>query len=91
MALKDLMSIDTNKNFKKEGISEERLIPIADDLRNLISFFRSYPDYFIDFIKGPDCNFKFHLYQRVVLRAAARHKHFYGCFPRGGLQSLLVF
>lgn len=90
MALKDLMAIDTQKNsFKKEGISEERLLKILDDLRNLIAFFRLYPDLFIDFVKGPDCKFEFHLYQRVVLRAAARHKHFYGCFPRGFSKSFL--
>ena len=66
----------------KQGMSEERVRAQLDNLRKLFSFFREYPDLFIDFIKGKDCNFKFYTYQRVFLRQVMRYRYVYATYPR---------
>jgi hypothetical protein len=71
-------------------MSEERLREILPELRNLIAFFREYPDIFVDFVKGPESKFKFYTYQRIFLRAACRHRYFYGTFPRAFSKSFLT-
>lgn len=79
MALNDLLLLSKTK---KIGVSEERLIPVLDELRKAFSFYREYPDLFIDFIAGPDSTFSLYFYQRVFLRAVMRHKYAYCTFPR---------
>ena len=51
MNLQALMQLSKNKEYKKQGMSEQRLLKNIDQLRRIISFFREYPDIFIDFIK----------------------------------------
>ena len=75
MTLQDLLNISSNRDFRKQGISEQRLLEDIDGLRNLISYFRQYPDIFVDFIKGKDSTFNFYLYQRVFLRVVMRHRY----------------
>ena len=58
MSLATLLG-DSNYSVQKQGMSEERVRAQLDNLRKLFSFFREYPDLFIDFRKGKDCNFKF--------------------------------
>ena len=89
MALKDLMDLSLDKNQKKIGISQERLEQVKDVMRQYISFWREYPDLFIDFMqtggdpeKEKDLTFRLFFYQRVFLRAAMRHKYVYAVFPR---------
>ena len=60
-----------------------------DNLRNIFSFYREYPDVFIDNIKGPDCSFRFYFYQRVFLRIVIRHRYVYATFPRAFSKSFL--
>lgn len=85
MALQDLLNLSNNK--KKIGLSEERVKAIVPIARLYISFWREYPDMFIDFLQtGGDINkkkeFNFFFYQRVFLRAAMRYKYVYMVFPR---------
>ena len=91
MALKDLLHLSEQKAFlgKKQGMSQERLDTQIENLRKKISFYRQYPDLFIDDIKGPDCNFKFYFYQRVFLRIVMRHRYVYATFPRAYSKSFL--
>ena len=89
MSLQDLMQLSSEKGEKKRGISEQRLSENLDGLRKLIGFFREYPDIFVDFIKGTECNFKFLFYQRIFLRAIMRHRYVYGVFPRAFSKSFL--
>ena len=51
MALQDLINLSLDKNQKKIGISQERIEEIKPQLREYVSFWREYPDLFIDFIK----------------------------------------
>ena len=74
----------------KEEVSEERLRENIDDIRELIAFYREYPDLFVDDIKGPDCTFSFRFTQRVFLRSIMRHRYVYCTFTRGFSKSFLA-
>ena len=54
MNLKELLQLSSDRDFKKQGLSEQRLTADIQELRKLISYFREYPDIFVDFIKGKD-------------------------------------
>ena len=88
MALQDLLNLSQNR--KKIGLSEERIRAIIPAAREYISFWREYPDLFVDFMKGPDNNFNLFFYQRVFMRAAMRHKYVYAVFPRAYSKSFLA-
>lgn len=89
MSLQSLLDLSESRNNQKQEVSEERITAILPQLRQLISFFREYPDIYIDFIKGPDCNFEFYFYQRVFLRIVMRHRYVYATFPRAFSKSFL--
>ena len=82
MKLKELLQLSSEREYRKQGISEERLLQDIDQLRDLIAYFRQYPDVFVDFIKGKDSTFEFLFYQRVFLRIVMRHRYVYATFPR---------
>ena len=92
MALQDLLEISNKKNQlgQKQGLSKERVDAQLGNIRNLIAFYREYPDIFIDQIKGPDCPFKFYFYQRIFLRIVMRHRYVYATFPRAYSKSFLT-
>ena len=89
MALQDLLNL--SKDRKKVEVSEERLAAVVPQAREYISFWREYPDMFVDFLLtcGNPVNFKFYFYQRVFLRAAMRHQYMYAVFPRAYSKSFL--
>lgn len=84
MALADLLDLSLKKKTEKIGLSDERLKAAIPRGRELISFFRWYPDLFVDWLASlnPDNKFRFYYYQRVFLRAALRHRYVYCVFPR---------
>ena len=61
MALKDLLNIASNGDNKKMGLSEERVNAIIPVAREYISFWREYPDIFVEFLCGNNPN-NFKLY-----------------------------
>lgn len=92
MALADLL--DLSSDGKKIGLSKERVTAILPVIRQYVSFWREYPDIFIDFMQtGMDFERKreivFYFYQRVFLRAAMRYKYVYMVFPRAYSKSFL--
>lgn len=89
MSLQSLLELSDSRGLKKQGLSEERLKVQLPHLRNLVSFYREYPDYLIDFMKGPDSTFNFYFYQRVFLRIVMRHRYVYATFPRAYSKSFL--
>ena len=91
MALADILNVIKSKDIDstKQGLSKERLDDQLENLRKKISFYRQYPDLFIDDIKGPDCSFKFYFYQRIFLRIVMRHRYVYATFPRAFSKSFL--
>lgn len=63
-----------------------------DEYRDAISFYRWYPDLLVDmYIKasGEECTFELLEFQRVFLRAFARHKEVYMTFSRGTSKSFI--
>lgn len=90
MALADLMELSLTKGTKKVGMSEERIRAQIPHLRSYISFWREYPDLFVEFLCGENPqNFKLFFYQRVFLRAVIRHRYAYATFPRAYSKSFL--
>lgn len=89
MALKDILQIKSTT--EKLGISEERVNAIIPIGRQYLSFWREYPDLFVDFlVRGSrqevrEGEFNFYFYQRVFLRAAMRHQYLYAVFPRASM------
>lgn len=91
MALQDLLELSQSKN-KKIGLSEERIRAQLPVIRQYISFWREYPDIFVDFLCGDNPeNFQLYFYQRCFLRAAFRYRKIYTTFPRGYSKSFLSF
>ena len=83
MALSDLMALSQSKNNQKTGLSEERIKAVLPFLRNYISYWREYPDMFVEFLCGSNPEkFSLFFYQRVFLRAVMRHRYAYATFPR---------
>lgn len=92
MALNDLLNLSHSKETVKMGMSDERLIAAVAEGRKIISFFRWYPDLFVDWLaeQNPDNKFRFYYYQRVFLRACLRHRYVYATYPRAYSKSFLV-
>ncbi len=88
MSLQALLQLNDKQN-KKQGLSEQRINENLDEIRNLISFFKWYPDLFVDFVKGKDSTFNFLFYQRIFLRVVMRHRYVYATFPRAYSKSFL--
>ncbi|AKQ08538.1 putative terminase ATPase subunit [Bacillus phage PBC2] len=59
----------TNQN---KGISSYD--QVKEEFRKALSFFREYPDYFIDYIRTENTRFRLTPFQRVFLRAFFRNK-----------------
>lgn len=88
MSLQSLLALDEQVNDKK-GLTEERVYAQIEKVREVISYWREYPDMFVDFLKGPDSTFNLFFYQRVFLRIAMRRRYVYAVFPRAYSKSFL--
>ena len=90
MSLQNLLDLSSSHGMIKEEVSSQRLLNNLDALRDMIAFYREYPDLFVDDIKGPDCTFNFRFTQRIFLRSIMRHKYVYCVFTRGFSKSFLA-
>lgn len=91
MSLQQLLDLSDSRN-KKQGMSEARLAAQVPHLRQLIAFYREYPDLLVDFMNGPDGgpnHFHFYFYQRIFIRIVMRHRYVYATFPRAYSKSFL--
>jgi hypothetical protein len=73
----------------KELLTEERIHKVVPIFRKAISFYREYPDIYIDKITPAGSTFKLFFYQRIFLRAVMRYKYVYGTFTRAFSKSFL--
>lgn len=73
----------------KIELSEERVRAQIEPFRQYISFWREYPDKFIDMITPADSTFRLFFYQRLFLRAVMRHKYVFATFTRAFSKSFL--
>lgn len=92
MSLQKLLNLSCDK-FKKDEVTEARVLKHIDVIRKYIAYFREYPDLLLDFLveaSGEECKFKgLYFYQRVFLRAAMRHRYVFCTFPRAYSKSFL--
>lgn len=90
MSLDALLS--TQKTAEQEAeITKEVILNNMDDLRQVISYWRVYPDRFVDFLcsLNPENTFHFFFYQRLFLRAVMRHKYVFATFVRAWSKSFM--
>lgn len=75
----------------EDEITKERIVKHLDDYRDMISYWRLYPDKFIDYLcsLNPDNTFHFFFYQRVFLRTVMRHRYVYATFVRAWSKSFM--
>ena len=85
-----LERLELKKATQKIGMSDERIGDALPALTEAVSFWREYPDKFIDDILPENSKFNLFFYQRVFLRAAIRHKYCYATFPRAFSKSFLA-
>lgn len=78
--------IDNRKTNENKLKSFEDLKP---KWKELCSYFRYYPDHFIDFITPEDSKIKLYFYQRVYLRIMMRYRKVYVTATRGTSKSFL--
>lgn len=79
--LDEILRDDSNK-LQKVEITPDRIKAQTGEIRKAVAFWREYPDYFIDFMKGPNSKFNLFPYQRIMLRTILRHRYVYATFPR---------
>ena len=90
MSLREMLNLDTSKEHDFE-ITEELLLEHIDEFRQLIAYWRLYPDRFVDYLcsLNPDNTFHFYFFQRLTLRVIMRHKYSYAVFCRAYSKSFL--
>lgn len=81
--------IQAQKAEHKAEISLLRINKALPGIRDLVSYYREYPDLFLDSVADPKEKFSFFFYQRIFLRAAMRHRYVYATFPRAYSKSFL--
>ena len=90
MALQDIIKMTNYKPNNPEDV-ERKIIENIQSYRDLIAYWRVYPDRLVDYYLtlGNPYNFKFFFYQRLFLRALFRHKNVYGTFVRAWSKSFM--
>lgn len=60
--------------------------------QKIISYWRLYPDKFVDYLcsLNPNNTFRFYFFQRIFLRCSMRYRTFYAVFSRGFSKSFLA-
>lgn len=86
-SLYEKLGIDVSGD--KIGMSIERIEEAIPELTKAFSFYREYPDLFLDLFVDPSTKFNFYFYQRVFLRTAMRSRYCYATFPRAYSKSFL--
>lgn len=92
MSLESLMNLSSRRQMSNTTIDEARLEGCIDGLRDLIAYWRAYPDRMVDMLcelEGNPNNFHFYVYQRFFLRAVMRHRYVYATYPRAYSKSFL--
>ncbi len=90
MALADILSAVDSRKLDAEA-TEEYIKAHIKDYRDLIAYWRVYPDRLVDYYLslGNPYNFRFYFYQRLFLRALFRYKITYATFVRAWSKSFM--
>jgi hypothetical protein len=70
---------------------KEHILNNSKTYKELIAYWRVYPDKLIDYYLslGNPFNFKFFFYQRLFIRSLFRHKYVYATFVRAWSKSFM--
>ncbi|MDK2900934.1 MAG: hypothetical protein PWQ45_1520 [Thermosipho sp. (in: thermotogales)] len=96
-SLKDRARKDSNyntnpDNFEVRKVNKKQIKDfqaLKPKWRELCSYFRHYPDRFIDFIQPEDAKIKLYFYQRIYLRIMFRYRKVFITATRGTSKSFL--
>lgn len=72
-----------------QGTNQKSVHEILPEFADMLSFFQTYPDKFIDYILPSDSTFDLYPFQRIYLRVMARYKKVYITATRGTSKSFL--
>lgn len=91
MALKDLLHIAGRGTSAPVEIDKKKLRTHLSDYQQLISYWRVYPDKFVDYLcsLNPENKFKLFFTQRLYLRITMRYRNVYTVFSRGFSKSFI--
>lgn len=94
MALDELLALADkgSKKVPKSIATEENLEKNLETYRDIVSYWRTYPDKFVDYLVSldPSCKFKFYFVQRMTLRIFMRYKTVFATFSRGFSKSFMA-
>ena len=92
MALENILTTAAEKKADLDAEATEEYIKAhIKDFRDLIAYWRVYPDRLVDYYLslGNPYKFEFFFYQRLFLRAIFRHKYLYATFVRAWSKSFM--
>lgn len=72
-----------DSDFSKKETSVASFETLKPEFRRFASYYRRYPDRFIDLISPPNSKIKLFFYQRIMLRVLFRYQQVYFTFARG--------
>jgi len=90
--IKDSNTFQNPQNFETNNINNLQLKSFEtskEKWRELCSYFRWYPDKFLDFISSPDSKIELYFYQRIYLRIMMRYRKVFLTATRGTSKSYL--
>lgn len=94
MSLKSLLktTLKIDKTNKVVEIDKDKIRENLESYQDIITYWRKYPDKFIDYLcsMNPDNTFHFYYFQRIYLRIVMRYKTVYAVFSRGFSKSFLA-
>lgn len=92
MALSDLLHITNRDKKKVVEIDKNKIKETLPYYQDLISYWRVYPDKFVDYLcdLNPENKFKLYFTQRLYLRLTMRYRNLYAVFSRGFSKSFLA-
>ncbi|MFS0643686.1 DNA-packaging protein [Siminovitchia sp. 179-K 8D1 HS] len=76
-----------DRDASKKMTSVTSFESMKEDWRKFCSFYRQYPDLFIDLISPPNSKVKLFFYQRMMLRILFRYQQVYFTMTRGSAKS----
>lgn len=92
MSLQNLLKTTQRPIQKKIEVDKNKIRNNLEYYQRIISYWRKYPDKFIDYLcsLNPDNTFKFYFFQRMYLRIVMRYRTVYAVFSRGFSKSFLA-
>lgn len=75
--------VDIDRDASKKETSVKSFENMKEDWSKACSYYREYPDYFIDLISPPNPKIELYFYQRMMLRTLFRYQNVYITMTRG--------